>query len=296
MPSSSFVPPSLMLFSPLSFFHSQKANDWLSTQITPFPLVYPEPTRQPPHSPTVSLPSISAKVCLLMETILSLEALLKERTPTSPSSQLSPLFQPSHPPPLLYYQADPHLPDPLPIFCILHWQGAVIFTTGLASFPITNNIYSALETTPKQCPPSPTDTVEPIPSPTPASSTTSMDNHLHPPQVIPSAITIPAGPSDLGPIIPAQYFTCQSTKHLCPNYSHHCCSSCRQTAPSHPNYKCSKLHCSHCEQHGHSHILCSQAMSPNYNPFMDATWDLFHYKVNKEDRSSWDGTSRLWGG
>ena len=81
-----FLPPSLILFSPPSFFHSQKVNNWLSMQITPFPLAYPKPTRQPPYSPTVPSPSISAKVCSLTETIQSLKALLKERTLTPPSS------------------------------------------------------------------------------------------------------------------------------------------------------------------------------------------------------------------
>ena len=114
MPSPSFLPPSSMLFSPPSFFHSWKANDQLSTQITPFPLAYPEPTRQPPCSPIASLPSISAEVRSLIEIIQSLEALLKEQTLTPPSSQPSHPLQPSHPPPLSYHQADPHLPDSLP--------------------------------------------------------------------------------------------------------------------------------------------------------------------------------------
>ena len=107
-PFSSFLLPSLMLFSPPSFFCSQKANNWLSMQITPFPLAYPKPTGQPPYSPTVPSPSISAEVCSLTETIQSLETLLKERTPTPPLSQSSHLPLP------LYHQADPHLPDPLP--------------------------------------------------------------------------------------------------------------------------------------------------------------------------------------
>ena len=67
MPSPSSLFPSSMLFSPLSFFYSQKANDQLSMQITPFPLAYPKPTRQPPHSPTAPSPSISAKVHLLTD-------------------------------------------------------------------------------------------------------------------------------------------------------------------------------------------------------------------------------------
>ena len=68
-PSSSSFPPSSMLFSPPSFFHSQKVNNQLSMQITLFPLAYSKPTGQPPYSPTVSLPSISAEVHLLTETI-----------------------------------------------------------------------------------------------------------------------------------------------------------------------------------------------------------------------------------
>ena len=114
MPSPSSLSPSLMLFSPLSFFHSQKANDQLSMQITPFSLAYPKPTGQPPHFPTVPLQSISAKVHLLTEIIQSLEALLKKRTSTPPSFQLSHPPQLFHPPLLSYHQADPHLPDPLP--------------------------------------------------------------------------------------------------------------------------------------------------------------------------------------
>ena len=114
MPSPSFLPPSLMLFSPLLFFYSQKANNQLSMQKTPFPLACSEPTGQPSHPPTVPLLSISAKVHSLTETIQSLEALLKERTPILPSSQPSPPPQLSHLPPLSYHQADPHLPDPLP--------------------------------------------------------------------------------------------------------------------------------------------------------------------------------------
>ena len=114
MPSPSSLFPSSMLFSPLSFFHSQKVNNRLSMQKTPFPLAYPKPTRQPPCSPTVLLLSISAKVCSLTEIIESLEALLKERMLTPPLSQQFCLSQLSHPPPPLYHQADPHLPDLLP--------------------------------------------------------------------------------------------------------------------------------------------------------------------------------------
>ena len=107
MPSLSSLPPLSMLFSLLSFFHSWKVNDQHSMQITPFPLAYPEPTRQPPHSPTAPSLSISAKVRSLTETIQSLEALLKERTLTSHPPQLFHPLLPS------YHQADPHLPDPL---------------------------------------------------------------------------------------------------------------------------------------------------------------------------------------
>ena len=114
MPSPSFFPPSSMLFSSPSFFHFQKANDRLSMQITLFSLVYPKPTRQPLHSPTVPLLLISAKVCSLTETIQSLEALLKEWTLTPPSSQPFLLPQLSHPLLPSYHQVDPHLPDPLP--------------------------------------------------------------------------------------------------------------------------------------------------------------------------------------
>ena len=114
MPSPSSLPSSSMLFSPLSFFHSQKANDRLSTQIIPFPLAHSKPIGQPPHSPTAPSLSISVEVHSLTETIQSLEALLKEQTPTPPSSQPSHLPQPSHPPLPLYHQVDPHLPDPLP--------------------------------------------------------------------------------------------------------------------------------------------------------------------------------------
>ena len=95
-PSLSSLPPSSMLFSPPSFFRSQKVNDQLSMQITPFPLAYPKPTRQPLHFPTVPLPSISAEVCLLTEMIQSLEALLKER------SLIPPLSQPFHSPQLFH--------------------------------------------------------------------------------------------------------------------------------------------------------------------------------------------------
>ena len=108
MPSPSSLPPSSILFSPLSFFCSQKVNNQFSTWITPFPVAYPEPTWQPPCSSTVPSPSMSAKVYLLTETILSLEALLKKRTLMLPLSQLLPPPQPS------YHQADPHLPDLLP--------------------------------------------------------------------------------------------------------------------------------------------------------------------------------------
>ena len=83
-------------------------------QIISFPLAYPKPTRQPPHSPTALSLSISAEVHLLTETMLSLEVLLKERTPMSPLFQLSPPLQSSHPPPLSYHQVNPHPPNPLP--------------------------------------------------------------------------------------------------------------------------------------------------------------------------------------
>ena len=43
MPSPSSLPPSSMLFSPLSFFHSWKAINQLSTWITPFLLAYLSP-------------------------------------------------------------------------------------------------------------------------------------------------------------------------------------------------------------------------------------------------------------
>ena len=86
MPSPSSLSPSSMLFSPPSFLYSQKANDQLSTQITLFPLACSKPIGQPSHSKTAPLPSMSAKVHSLTETILSLEALLKERTLTPPSS------------------------------------------------------------------------------------------------------------------------------------------------------------------------------------------------------------------
>ena len=98
-PSPSSLSPSLILFSPPSFFCSWKANDQLSMQITPFPLAYPEPTGQPPRPPTVPSLSISAEVHSLTETIQSLEAPLKERTPTPPLSQPSCPPQPFHPPP-----------------------------------------------------------------------------------------------------------------------------------------------------------------------------------------------------
>ena len=86
MPSLSSLSPSSMLFSPPSFFCSRKVNDQLFTQITPFPLAYPEPIKWQPPSSTASLQSMSSKICLLTETIQSLEALFKERTPIPPLS------------------------------------------------------------------------------------------------------------------------------------------------------------------------------------------------------------------
>ena len=251
--SSSFLPSSLMLFSPPSSFPSQKANDWLSTQITPFPLAYSEPTGQPPYSPTVPLPSISAEVHSLTETILFLEALLKERTLTSPSSQLSPPPQPSHPPLLSYHQADPHFPGPLPF--------PTPYTDGVPSYlppgwplsqppTIFTPYWEQLQSSTFHLPHS-TNSVEPILIPALASSTSGMNDHPHSPQVIPLAITIPTGSSDLGPIISAWCFMFQSTKHLRPDCPHHHCPSCGQTTPSHLNHKYPELHCSHYEQHGH---------------------------------------------
>ena len=102
-----------MLFSPLLFFCTQKVNNWLSMQITPCPLAYPEPIRQWPPSSTVLSQSISAKVCPLTEMIQSLEALLKERTLTPPLSLPSHPPQLPHPPPLSYHQADPLSSNPL---------------------------------------------------------------------------------------------------------------------------------------------------------------------------------------
>ena len=177
MPSPSSLFPSSMLFSPLSFFYSQKANDQLSMQITPFPLAYPKPTRQPPYSPTAPLPSISAKVHLLTETIQSLEALLKERTLTPPLFQLSYPPQSFHPPLLLYHQADLHLPDPL-LFPTSYTNEV---PSRLASIPTTSNICSTLGATPKRHPPPPANSVEPIPIPAPTSSITGMDDHPHSP-------------------------------------------------------------------------------------------------------------------
>ena len=121
-----------MLFSPPLFFCSQKVNDHLSTQITLFPLAYPVPTVQLPPSPTALSPSMSAKVHLLIEMIQSLKALLKERTPTPPSSLLSHPPQPLHPLPPLYHQADPLSPNPfvfpptsynkeMPSYLLLGW-------------------------------------------------------------------------------------------------------------------------------------------------------------------------------
>ena len=106
LPSSSSHPPSLMLFSPQSFFCSWKVNNWLSMQITPFPLVSHEPSELPPPFTPFLAPSlsISAEVCLLIETIHALEALLKERTPIPPSFLQSHLLQMSPPPPPLYHQ------------------------------------------------------------------------------------------------------------------------------------------------------------------------------------------------
>ena len=57
IPSSSSYPPSSILFSPLSFFHSWKANNYLSMQITPFLLASPKPIRQLPPSPPPTAPS-----------------------------------------------------------------------------------------------------------------------------------------------------------------------------------------------------------------------------------------------
>ena len=209
-------------------------------------------------------------------------------SPTIPSIPAVPstsaVIPPSGPP----SSKSPYIPS-----CTLWWKNAVIFATGLASSPATNNVCSTLGVTPKWCPPSSTNLVEPILIPTPASSSKSMDDYLHPPWVISPTITIHTEPNDSGPIISSQCYICQSMEHLCPNYSHYCCLSCGQTAPGHPNYKCPELHCSHCEQHGHSHIFCPCSMFPNHDPFMDTTWDLSHYKVNEEDRSSWNETSRL---
>ena len=75
-------------------------------------------------------------------------------------------------------------------------RGAVIFTTGLASTPATSNVHSALGATPKQCPPPPANSVEPIPIPTPASLITGMDDCSHSLQIIPPATTIPPEPSN----------------------------------------------------------------------------------------------------
>ena len=74
LPSPFTHSPSLMLFSPPSFFCSQKANDQLSMQITPFPLVSSKLREPPPPStpPPAPLLSMSAEVCSLIEMILVL--------------------------------------------------------------------------------------------------------------------------------------------------------------------------------------------------------------------------------
>ena len=65
---------------------------------------------------------MSTKVHSLTKMIWLLEALPKERTPMPPLSWLSPLSQLSHPPPLLYHQADSLPPNPL-IFSTLYNEG-----------------------------------------------------------------------------------------------------------------------------------------------------------------------------
>ena len=113
LPSPISHPPSLMLFSPQSFFHSQKANNRLSTQITPFLLVFlelkgPPPPSTPPLAPSLSM---SAEVCSLTETILALETLLKERTLTPPSSPPSHPLQTSPTLLLSYHPVNPLSPN-----------------------------------------------------------------------------------------------------------------------------------------------------------------------------------------
>ena len=82
-------------------------------QITPFPLNYPEPIKQQPPSPAAPSQSMSAEVCLLIEMIQLLKALLKERTLMPLSSPLSHPPQSSHPPLLSYHQVDLLAPNPL---------------------------------------------------------------------------------------------------------------------------------------------------------------------------------------
>ena len=175
------------------------------------------------------------------------------------------------------------------------WQrNTVVFAARLASFPAINNVYSILGATPKWSPSPLTDPMEPVPVPTPTPLSTSMDDCPYPSWVVSPTITIFTGPSNSAPIVPSQCYMCQSIDHLHPNCSHYRCSSCGWTTLGYPNYKCPELWCSHCEQHGHFHVFYPHSMSPDHNPFMDTTWDLFHYEVNEGDRSFWDGTSRLW--
>ena len=296
MPSPSSLPPSLMLFSPPSFFCSWKANNQLSMQITLFstglPQAYQAATTFSNSSLAVNISwsSLADKDNTVSRSSPQGEDSDTTLVPTIPFTPAVPSTSTVIPP------SGPPSPRSPPISHTLHQQDAIIFTARLASTLTTSHVHSALGATPKWCPPPPTNSVECILIPTPASSITGMDDRSHSSRIIPPALIIPTGPSNSGSVILAWCFTSQSTKHFHPDCLHHCCPFCRWTAPGHPNYKCPELHCSHCEQHGHSQILYPQAMSPNYDPFMDATWDLSHYKINEGDKSSWDGTSRLQGG
>ena len=92
-------------------------------------------------------------------------------------------------------------------FYIIWWRNAIIFTAGLASSPITSNVCSILGATPRQCPPTSNNSVEPLLVPTLTPSFTSMDDHSHPLQIISPSITILPGPSNLGPDVPAWCYT-----------------------------------------------------------------------------------------
>ena len=94
-------------------------------QITPFPLAYPKSIGWQPPSQTAPSPSMSAKVHSLTETIQSLEALLKKRTLMPPSSLSSHPLPPSHPPPLLYHQANLLSPNSL-VFSLIPYDKGML--------------------------------------------------------------------------------------------------------------------------------------------------------------------------